>query len=270
MTSVAAIPAADVPAVVAPAPEDLPQVGAGGQGAAAPEVGMICSIDEEISADQEAQEAPALVNQRNSRGRSIGSGLRLPSIFHRRTRDSRSMHSSQEHEDSDDEEFEIEKEPWCNFMRQHCGKGKGGCCYWCYVLVFFSFVFFFALFLKFMMTAPMPPENWNMEFERFPALMNQSWVQDAQASQGYSMKMSEIPQTWSGCNHTCGHMGPLLSQPASLRKLHTCCYHSLSHLLLEYLAWPETSMLSSLEEPCSLSSFSVRDYACSPLLQSPS
>ncbi|CAK0823805.1 unnamed protein product [Prorocentrum cordatum] len=88
-------------------------------------------------------------------------------------------------------------------MRQHCGKGKGGCCYWCYVLVFFNFVFFFALFLKFMMTSPMPLENWHWQYERFPPLLNQLWVQDPGAHQGFSIAMSDIPQTWSGCNHSC-------------------------------------------------------------------
>jgi hypothetical protein len=182
--AVPAVPSTEVPSAAAAAAS----VGAG----------AVLSIDEEIAVGEQA----AAPEETGKRGRSMGSGLRLPSIFHRRTRDSRSMHS-QEADDSDDEDYEEEKEPWCNFMRQHCGKGKGGCCYWCYVLVFFSFVFFFALFLKFMMTSPMPIENWHWQYERFPALVNQTWVQDPEASKGFSISMSDIPQTWSGCNHTC-------------------------------------------------------------------
>jgi len=184
--AVPAVPSDEMP------PTEVLKVAAG---AAALEAGAVRSIDEAVE-----NEAPPL-QEAKSRGRSIGSGLRLPSIFHRRTRVSRSMNSQED--DSDDEDYEVEKEPWCNFMRQHCGKGKGGCCYWCYVLFFFSFVFFFALFLKFMIASPMPLENWHFEYERFPPLTNQLWVQDPGAHHGYSIAMSSIPQTWSGCNHSC-------------------------------------------------------------------
>jgi hypothetical protein len=59
------------------------------------------SIDEVIEDD-----APP-IGESKTRGRSMGSGLRLPSIFHRRTRDSRSMHSQED--DSDDEDYEARR-----------------------------------------------------------------------------------------------------------------------------------------------------------------
>jgi hypothetical protein len=110
-------------------------------------------------------------------------------------------------EECDDEV--LEKEPWCWACRQHCGKGKGGWCYWLFVLSFLSMLFLFPLFLKWMITVPMPLEYWNQLFPEFPVLANQTFVQEHQVA-GFSVDISPIPTTWSGCNHTCGAAGGFL------------------------------------------------------------
>mmetsp|Transcript_10751 Transcript_10751/g.29944 ORF Transcript_10751/g.29944 Transcript_10751/m.29944 type:complete len:1698 (-) Transcript_10751:367-5460(-) len=110
-------------------------------------------------------------------------------------------------EDDDDEA--LENQPWCWACKQHCGKGKGGWCYWLFVLSFLSMLFLFPLFLKWMITVPMPLEYWNQLFPEFPVLSDQTFVQEQKVS-GYSVDISPIPTTWSGCNHTCGAAGGFL------------------------------------------------------------
>jgi len=110
-------------------------------------------------------------------------------------------------EDDDDEA--LENQPWCWACKQHCGKGKGGWCYWLFVLSFLSTLFLFPLFLKWMITVPMPLEYWNQLFPEFPVLSDQTFVQERKGA-GYSVDLSPIPTTWSGCNHTCGAAGGFL------------------------------------------------------------
>ncbi|CAK0818124.1 unnamed protein product [Prorocentrum cordatum] len=119
-------------------------------------------------------------------------------------RASGSLASSAEEDDE-----ELEKQPWCWACKQHCGKGKGGWCYWLFVLSFLSMLFLFPLFLKWMITVPMPLEYWNQLFPEFPVLSDQTFVQEQKVS-GYSVDISPIPTTWSGCNHTCGAAGGFL------------------------------------------------------------
>ena len=168
-----AVPSAGVPSA------EVPEVAAS----------AVRTIDEVVE-----DESPPLCESKTI-GRSMGDGLQLPSIVHRRTRDSRSMHSQEDDSADDEDYFEAEKEPRRNFTRQHCGKGKGGCCYRCYVLVFFSFVVF-ASFLKLMVISPLPPENWHWQSERFPTLENQQqlWVQVPAAHQAIRSTSLTFPR----------------------------------------------------------------------------
>ncbi|CAK0860766.1 unnamed protein product [Prorocentrum cordatum] len=93
-------------------------------------------------------------------------------------------------------------EKCCWACRNHCGKGKGGSCYWCFVIVFFLFCFEFPLFLVWMVNSPLPSQYWNELYDKFPVLEDHSFIlKDSITS--FTLEMSDVPKAFSQCNHSC-------------------------------------------------------------------
>lgn len=111
----------------------------------------------------------------------------------------------------------LETSPWC-WDWSFCCTGSG-VCYCAYVLIFSSFLVFFPLFLKWMITASQPQGFWYQEFEqrgsRFPQLADWKFVRQ-ERGRSYKLDMSGIPRTWSGCNHSCSTRGGFLSPSSEM------------------------------------------------------
>jgi hypothetical protein len=103
----------------------------------------------------------------------------------------------------DDEESSLPRsEKCCWACRNHCGKGKGGSCYWCFVIVFLAFVFEFPCFLVWMVSSPLPNQFWNEDYAKWPVLEDHAFIQQGTIND-YTLSMSGIPKAYSQCNHTC-------------------------------------------------------------------
>jgi hypothetical protein len=73
-------------------------------------------------------------------------------------------------------------------------------------MFFAGFFFVFPLFLKWMITSPMPTEYWNELYPEFPVLVQQDFITQGKARDNV-ITVTDIPRTWSGCNHTCSTHG---------------------------------------------------------------
>ncbi|CAK0826177.1 unnamed protein product [Prorocentrum cordatum] len=107
-------------------------------------------------------------------------------------------------EEPDEEESSLPRpEKCCWACRNHCGKGKGGSCYWCFVIVFFMFCFEFPVFLVWMVNSPMPNQYWNEMYGKFPVLEDHTFIVNDNISR-FTLNVSPIPTAFSQCNHSCG------------------------------------------------------------------
>merc|ERR1719343_224360 len=107
-------------------------------------------------------------------------------------------------EEPDEEESSLPRpEKCCWACRNHCGKGKGGSCYWCFVIVFFAFCFEFPVFLVWMVNSPMPNQYWNERYGKFPVLEDHTFIVNDNISD-FTLDMSPVPKAFSQCNHSCG------------------------------------------------------------------
>jgi len=106
-------------------------------------------------------------------------------------------------EEVDEEESSLPKpQKWCWACRNHCGKGKGGSCYWCFVIVFLTFVFEFPCFLVWMVNSPLPYQFWNEDYAKWPILEDHDFIQHGTITD-YALEMSGVPKAYSQCNHSC-------------------------------------------------------------------
>jgi hypothetical protein len=115
-----------------------------------------------------------------------------------------------------DEDFVVESS-----NARSCGRG-GSCCtgdsiaYWCYLMIFLSFLLVFPFFVKWLLAAPIPQELWNKNFPHFPLIEDWRYVQDRKIQEMHIMS-SEIPQSLGSCDHTCGTGGGFLRPSGDMR-----------------------------------------------------
>jgi hypothetical protein len=150
-------------------------------------------------------------------GRSwLSLGKKSKSFFSERS-NSRVETDMSAYTDVEDVEEGIEKTSWCWF-KVNCFAGEGFC-HCCYLLIFIMFVLFVPLFLKWMVSAPKPPEFRYPKPtfpHRFPLLEDWNFVQE-QRGNDFGLWMSPIPTNDNGCNFSSCAAGKSADQSLLMR-----------------------------------------------------